>query len=166
MNPSDTNAGGWEASQLRAYLNSDGMALLPEDLQKVVAPVDKLTNNVGETQDVSSVTTTSDALWLFSYVELTGPIPAAGFVDGYEWVATVFNAEGSQYKLFREASVVWENGENPILVKSYQGSSCHWLERSALPNFSDGFLGVASDGGTNYDVYASSSHGVVPGFCL
>lgn len=166
MNPSDTNAGGWEASQLRAYLNSDGMALLPEDLQKVVAPVDKLTNNVGETQDVSSVTTTSDALWLFSYVELTGPIPAAGFVDGYEWVATVFNAEGSQYKLFREASVVWENGENPILVKSYQGSSCHWLERSALPNFSDGFLGVASDGGTNYDVYASSSHGVVPGFCI
>lgn len=166
MNPSDTNAGGWEASQLRAYLNSDGMTLLPEDLQKVVAPVDKLTNNVGETQDASSVTTTSDALWLFSYVELTGPIPAAGFVDGYEWVATVFNAEGSQYKLFREASVVWENGENPILVKSYQGSPSYWWGRSPYPSSSGDFRCVSSDGYPRDGDGASNSYGVVPGFCI
>ena len=77
MNGESTNAGGWEASQMRAYLNGDWRVQLPEDLNAVIVPVDKLTNNVGETQEASSVTTTSDSLWLLSFAELAGPIPAA-----------------------------------------------------------------------------------------
>jgi len=161
MNPSDTNAGGWEASQLRAYLNGDGMALLPEDLKKVVAPVDKLTNNVGETQDVSAVTTTSDSLWLPSFAELVGWLP-----DDASPYAPVFNAEGSQYKLYRDTSVVWENIENPILVKNYQNSPSYWWGRSPYPDDSGRFPIVGSDGYPYYSDIASSSHGVVPGFCL
>lgn len=161
MNPSDTNAGGWEASQLRGYLNSDGMNLLPEDLKGAIVPVDKLTNNVGETQDVSSVTTTSDSLWLFSLAELAGWVP-----DDVTSAAPIFNAEGSQYKLFGDANVVWENSENPILVKSLNGSSYLWWERSPYPIDSDGFQGVNSVGDPRYIDRASDSYGVVPGFCI
>ena len=161
MNAEMTNAGGWEASQMRAYLNGDGMALLPEDLKKVVAPVDKLTNNAGETQDVSAVTTTSDSLWLPSFAELVGWLPDDASSD-----APVFNAEGSQYKLYRDTNVVWENIENPILVKNYQNSPNYWWERSPYPSGSGGFLCVFSGGGPGGGGYAGSSNGVVPGFCL
>lgn len=161
MNLSDTNAGGWEASQLRAYLSSDGMALLPEDLQKVVAPVDKLTNNVGETQDVSSVTTTSDSLWLFSAAELCGSI------DWYSDPSynAVLNAEGFEYQLFRDMAVDSSNA-NDILVKNYQNSPSGWWERSPDPRYSVNFQGVYSDGDPYFYGSAGGSGGVVPGFCL
>lgn len=161
MNQTDTNAGGWEASQMRAYLNGDGMALLPEDLKKVVAPVDKLTNNVGETQDVSAVTTTSDSLWLLSAAELCGSI------DWYSDPSynAVLNAEGFEYQLFRDTAVDSSNA-NDILVKNYQNSPIFWWERSPNPYYSDIFQLVNSFGHPSNYVYASSSRGVVPGFCL
>lgn len=161
MNQTDTNAGGWEASQMRAYLNGDGMALLPEDLKKVVAPVDKLTNNVGETQDVSAVTTTSDSLWLLSAAELCGSI------DWYSDPSynAVLNAEGFEYQLFRDTAVDSSNA-NDILVKNYQNSPNYWWERSPNPSYSDNVLIVGSDGDPGNDDGASSSNGVVPGFCL
>ncbi len=161
MNQTDTNAGGWEASQMRAYLNGDGMALLPEDLKKVVAPVDKLTNNVGETQDVSAVTTTSDSLWLLSAAELCGSI------DWYSDPSynAVLNAEGFEYQLFRDTAVDSSNA-NDILVKNYQNSPLIWWERSPNPYGSAGFQRVGSGGyPSGYD-YAGISFGVVPGFCL
>ncbi|MCU7585169.1 zinc ribbon domain-containing protein [Adlercreutzia muris] len=161
MNQTDTNAGGWEASQMRAYLNGDGMALLPEDLKKVVAPVDKLTNNVGETQDVSAVTTTSDSLWLLSAAELCGSI------DWYSDPSynAVLNAEGFEYQLFRDTAVDSSNA-NDILVKNYQNSPYFWWGRSPDPGYSDGFRIVYSGGDPGYDGDASYSRGVVPGFCL
>lgn len=161
MNQTDTNAGGWEASQMRAYLNGDGMALLPEDLKKVVAPVDKLTNNVGETQDVSAATTTSDSLWLFSAAELCGSI------DWYSDPSynAVLNAEGFEYQLFRDMAVDSSNA-NDILVKNYQNSPDTRWERSPDPSYSGGFQSVSSVGDPSIDGYASCSDGVVPGFCL
>ncbi len=161
MNQTDTNAGGWEASQMRAYLNGDGMALLPEDLKKVVAPVDKLTNNVGETQDVSAATTTSDSLWLFSAAELCGSI------DWYSDPSynAVFNAEGFEYQLFRDMAVDSSNA-NDILVKNYQNSPYFWWGRSPDPGDSAYFLIVSSDGYPYYGNGAVYSRGVVPGFCL
>ncbi|NCA32989.1 DUF6273 domain-containing protein [Adlercreutzia muris] len=161
MNQTDTNAGGWEASQMRAYLNGDGMALLPEDLKKVVAPVDKLTNNVGETQDVSAVTTTSDSLWLLSAAELCGSI------DWYSDPSynAVLNAEGFEYQLFRDTAVDSSNA-NDILVKNYQNSPIFWWVRSPNPYYSVIFQIVYSDGNPYFIDHASYSYGVVPGFCL
>ncbi|WP_302384971.1 DUF6273 domain-containing protein [uncultured Adlercreutzia sp.] len=166
MNPTETNAGGWEASQMRAYLNGDWRVQLPEDLNAVIVPVDKLTNNVGETQEASSVTTTSDSLWLLSFAELAGPIPAAElWGGGYEWTADIFNAEGTRYKLFNDTDVIW-NDANSVLVKNFQGSPCGWWERSPYPNYSVGFQDVNSDGNPHYGDGAGYSYGVVPGFCI
>lgn len=166
MNGESTNAGGWEASQMRAYLNGDWRVQLPEDLNAAIVPVDKLTNNVGETQEASSVTTTSDSLWLLSFAELAGPIPAAElWGGGYEWAADIFNAEGTRYKLFNDTDVIW-NDANSVLVKNFQGSPCGWWERSPYPNYSVGFQDVNSDGNPHYGDGAGYSYGVVPGFCI
>lgn len=166
MNGESTNAGGWEASQMRAYLNGDWRVQLPEDLNAVIVPVDKLTNNVGETQEASSVTTTSDSLWLLSFAELAGPIPAAELQGGgYEWAADIFNAEGTRYKLFNDADVIW-NDANSVLVKNFQGSPYGWWGRSPGPYGSGGFQNVSSGGGPNAGYYAGGSLGVVPGFCI
>lgn len=165
MNPTETNVGGWEASQMRGYLNSNGMNLLPKDLRSVIVPVDKLTNNMGEAQDVSAVTTTSDSLWLFSLAELAGPIPADVWEGDYEYISAIFNAESSRYKLFSDMSVNW-NDANPIIAKNYQNSSIAWWERSTSSTRVDDFLCVTSEGKPFYSVNADDSGGVVPGFCI
>ena len=165
MNGESTNAGGWEASQMRAYLNGDWRVQLPEDLNAVIVPVDKLTNNVGETQEASSVTTTSDSLWLLSFAELAGPIPAAELGGGgYERAADIFNAEGTRYKLFNDTDVIW-NDANSVLVKNFQGSPYNWWERSPSPDDS-GYFWYVGSGGPYNGGGAGYSYGVVPGFCI
>lgn len=165
MNGESTNAGGWEASQMRAYLNGEWRAELPEDLNAAIVPVDKLTNNVGNTMGASCVTATSDSVWLFSYAELAGPIPAAELWEGCEWAADIFNAEGTRYKLFNDTGVIW-NDDNPILVKNFQDSSHDWWERSPYPENSVGFQIVDSGGSPDRGYIADLSSGVVPGFCI
>ena len=166
MNSSDTNAGGWEASQMRSYLNSEGLNLLPSDLKQAIVSVSKPTNNVGETQDVSSVTMTSDQLWLFSFIELAGPLDQNAYSSyGLGYVADIFNAEGSEYKLFRDMNVN-QSGFNNTLEKSSNGQSLDWWERSPYPEGSGLFGFVYSDGNPIGGTDASNFIGVCPGFCI
>lgn len=166
MNPTDTNAGGWEKSEMRSYLNSEGLNLLPSDLKQKVVSVNKLTNNVGYTQDVSSVTKTVDQLWLFSFVELAGTLDQSEFGYGHGYLADIYNDEGAEYKLFRDMNVNPTNS-NSILMKNLNGQSNCWWERSPIPYCSDYFEDVhmggspRSGGGD-----ADSSIGVCPGFCI
>lgn len=155
MNPGYNNSDGWEASQMRSWLAADGLGMLPRDLSSKIVAVDKKTNNVGETTSISSVTTTSDKLWLFSYVELTGVT-----------TDNVLAAEGSEYKLFNECSVN-PNGSNSILTKdSIDGFPFHWWERSPNSNTNNGFLSVLSDGKQSGGTLSKNKLGVVPGFCI
>ena len=163
MNSSDTNAGGWEASQMRSYLNSEGLNLLPSDLKQAIVSVNKLTNNVGQTQDVSSVTKTEDQLWLFSATELCGTI--SWFSGSYAACNDVFNAEGSEYKLFRDMGVNSE-GSNSILAKNLNGQSYPWWGRSPNLNDSNRFGNVTSGGLPIYGNNANFPFGVCPGFCI
>ena len=59
MNDDYTNAGGWKASKLRKVLNTEILALLPDDMRAAIKPrvID------GE----------SDLLWLASEMEVFGP---------------------------------------------------------------------------------------------
>lgn len=73
MNATDTNAGGWDKSELRTRLNSgDLWLLLPSELQSKVKAVKKLSNNVGggDENKNAAVTATSDKLFLLSYSEI------------------------------------------------------------------------------------------------
>lgn len=162
MNGADSNAGGWEDSRMRAWLADEGLALLPEELRSVIVPVDKLTNNVGKTQEASSVTTTSDALWLFLPVELRG----AGDWYVAESYSAVTNAEGREYQLFRDMPST-PNGYNAsVLIKTYQGDRTFWWERSPCPRYDSQFRFVADVGYPYGGFAATNEEGIVLGFCL
>ena len=47
MNPSDTTSGGWKDSQMRSWLATEGMSMLPSDLQSKIIAVDKVTLGEG-----------------------------------------------------------------------------------------------------------------------
>ena len=156
-----TNAGGWKDSQMRSWLASEGMNMLPDDLKSVLVEVDKKTNNVGETESVSSVTTTADKLWLYSLTELCGKVGEGSTHAYYD----VLNAEGTEYKLYRDMNVK-SNDKNAILVKRFEEESCVWWERSPHPNQSNQFRFVYSDGYPGIANYVEPPHDVVPGFCI
>ncbi len=166
MNSDDDNSGGWESSEMRSWLASEGMDLLPEELQDVIVAVDKLTNNVGETEDVSSVTTTSDELWLFSYVELAGEMDTSAYNEQSHYMINIYSSEGSQYQLFSDCGVTASHNPNDILVKTYQGGTCWWWQRSPDVDYSTAFKCTYFNGNPYLSYLADNSYAVIPGFCI
>lgn len=163
MNSDFHRTGGWERSEMRSWLSSNVLGTLPEDLRNEIVAVDKLTNNTPETTDISTVTTTSDRLWLYSFTELCG-MSDTYYVSAYN---DILNAEGSEYKLFRDSSVKAESS-NAILVKTFKGESYEWWERSPRPGSTDDFEfeSVLPTGNPVGNILADSALGVVPGFCI
>ncbi|MGN0286380.1 MAG: DUF6273 domain-containing protein [Atopobiaceae bacterium] len=162
MNSRDSNSGGWQDCQMRSWLASDGMSLLPDELRKDVVSVKKLTNNAGETKSASSVTATDDALWLYSRNELSGDYSdwTSDYLDEY---GGIFKAEGTTYQLFTDTG-----NDNSVRVRNYQGQTCDWWGRSPGPFYSGGFNNV-DDGNPDFYYHKSNvthSLGVVPGFCI
>lgn len=173
MNSTATCSGGWEASELRNWLASDGLALLPGDLSSSITPVSKLSNNSGIASTAESVTATTDSLWLFSASEVNGAV--AWFTDEYGVTPnfytdyTDFNeydallqAEGAQYEYFA-------NGGS--LDLAYHGTSVAWWYRTAYPYSFAGedamYFFQAKAGGYPDSVgEADQEAGVVCGFCL
>ena len=165
MNSSGRNTGGWERSDLRAWLNGDFIGLLPDDLAAVLQPTQKLTNNVGKTTSTSSVTTTVDKVWAPSLVELVG----ADQVSGVDWPAEyadadqIFNREGSQYE-YTVGSLA--SDPNDTLVMFWNGQPVSWWERSPHPGFDTYFKGVSTMGVPVEGEDPAQSLGVVACFCV
>ena len=182
MNASDTNAGGWEASALRAWLATDGRDLLPEDLSSHLVEVTKMTNNVGVTSDAASVTATADALWPFSLAEVCGPVDlfateygaevrARTYYQDYTVYDTLLTQEGTQYEYFAEAGVTDLADASGVLAQRYGGAAAAWWYRSSYPyTFGAGdeyfFYQVMESGYPSTVGYASQPVGVVVGMCL
>ncbi|MEC4184974.1 DUF6273 domain-containing protein [Adlercreutzia sp. R21] len=167
MNETNTTAGGWKESQLRAMLNSDVLSCLPDDLASVIVPVDKLTNNVGQTKEASSVTKTSDKLWLFSPVELVGPVQTGD-------LASVDNCQGSEYKLFSDMGAANAMSTSAIGTEAAalwtrydvdDWSDNYWWERSPVADSLYSFHVVGNVGPYRF-LGAEEPVGVVPGFCI
>ena len=174
MNPDQVEEGGWEASELRAWLDSEGMQMLPQDLAGAIVPVRKATNNVGITNSADSVTVTDDRLWLFSAREVCGEIGwfRDEFGGRFSYLDSVLNAEGEQYEGLEQLGVRHDTDPNHVLALTLAGQRCPWWYRSPYPlNAND-----ASDPGVFYQVMASGfpssvgqanvAAGVVVGFCL
>ena len=103
MNSTETSEGGWKASEMRTWLNSDFYKLLPSDLQSGIVEVTKKTNNTGyvESESTSVVTKTEDKLWLLSLSEVYGKLTNPRSFDP----VAIYDAEGTQYKLYYDQSV-------------------------------------------------------------
>ena len=152
VNAANTNAGGWEKSELRAKMNSGEIwNLMPSDFQSKVKAVRKLTNNVGGTDKNAAVTATSDKLFLLSYSEI---VPTSYWASSYPWTSN----EGAQYEAFKGKVTNNYNSNPAIAIGGY------WWERSVSPNYSTCFLGVGSGGDPSGNYYATTSHCVCPAF--
>ncbi len=140
MNATDTNAGGWEKSELRGRLNSgDLWSLLPSELQSKVKSVKKMTDNKGGgTAGTPSATT--DKVFLLSSTEVWGDL----------------DHDGTQYEYYKSKGVTRSN---------YSGASSsdyHWT-RSVYPSDSTLFRLIFSGGDWgNYS--ATNTYYVFPAF--
>ena len=153
MNATDTNAGGWEKSELRRRMNSGGIwNLMPAELQSKVKSVKKLTNNVGGTDKNAAVTATSDKLFLLSYSEIVETPHSAW--SGYSWIGS----EGTQYEAFKGKVT---NSSNPCIT-----TSDIWWERSANPDSNWGFLAINSSGRPTFSSGATNLQFIRPVFCF
>ena len=138
MNKQNTTKGGWAACDMRKYLNKTVFALLPDDLQAVIAPTKIVQIVDGERVE------TEDKLFLFSRTQVFG-----------KGAWSEREPEDTQLECFRrEKGRVKECGDN--------GTWFWWL-RSA--NGYNVFNYVSSSG--SYDSgSAHTSCGVALGFCL
>lgn len=163
--------GGWEDSDLRAWLNDVLLADLPEELARNIVPAGKLTNSAGAAKSADDVTLTEDALWLPSYVEIVGERPRSSFSDGFQYLADVLNAEGSQYKLFRDQAI-FPRETRQELVRSREGEPAYWWLRTASPDVSESEgMAFFNRTGPNGDPFhfataCTDRSGILVGFCI
>ena len=156
MNATDTNAGGWEKSELRQKMNSGEIwNLMPADFKSKVKPVKKLTNTVGggNANKDAAAAATSDRLFLLSYSEI---VSTSHWASSYPWTSS----EGTQYEAFR-GKVTNSDSVNACLQI---GSD--WWERSVHPSYSAYFLNVGYNGEPSYTTGATYSTCVCPAWCF
>ncbi|MBP3894621.1 MAG: zinc ribbon domain-containing protein [Atopobiaceae bacterium] len=167
INTADDITGGWEASEMRSWLNVEVFTALSEDVRTSIVDVDKHTDNVGHSTDPACVTSTVDKVWLPSMVELIGPIDWTWPSDpdnsgGYNGIT---NAEGSQYALFAAQGVQALSG-NPSLTLAGSEGNMAWWERTPSPSGTSKFRVVTAEGDPTEIASTSSENGVCIGFCL
>jgi hypothetical protein len=160
MNARWTNRGGWERSDMRAWLNSDFYNMLPGELASNIVEVRKRTNNRGRVarDDVSMVTDTTDKLWLLAMSEVYGSLSTQQI--NMPWSPKTYDAEGVQYQLYGDRGVTTINTASCI-----KGDGLRWWLRSPIANSSHSFHRVVDDGSW-VGGYATDDMDVSPGFCI
>lgn len=166
--------GGWKDCELRTWLDEDGIKLLPKELQSVISPVKKISNNVGAANSASCLSELPATLWLPAMVELCGNQPPESFTEDFHYLADIYNGEGKEYQLFRELKVS-PYSTNETMVRQWKGKDTCWWERTVSPDTSEseGTLymnRVGHDG--DVFTYATPAEKpnkrtcVIPGFCI
>ena len=143
MNSSNTNTGGYPASAMKTYVETNIYNKLPSDLKAIVAPVKKKCYTIYN--QVSSLSEENYGVWLFAAVEV--------FDNAYY---TVGIGEGTKYPIFTD---------DTSRIKKVNGSTNYWWLRSACSSNSLRFVVTSSNGVANF-IDASSELGVVVGLCV
>ena len=142
MNAKETNEGGWEASDMRKYLNEEIIKLLPDELQEVIKPTKIVQILKGKKQE------TEDKLFLLSRTQILGK-------DG--WYELI-DSNDSQIDIFKSRRERIKESDD------YEISHDWWL-RSPYDGYSKYFCMIDADGGVDCDS-ADYSWGVIPAFCI
>lgn len=143
MNKKDTNKGGWNKSEMRRHANEDILALLSDDLRKIIAP-----RTIIEIENDGTRTESVDKLWGLSTMEVSG-----------DWWSDNDNGEDKQLPYLKE-------GANRVLREAGTGAVCGWWERSPRRSGSYYFYGVYTSGLPSSNYWASSQLGVCLGFTI
>ncbi|MBQ6395127.1 MAG: hypothetical protein IJH87_02125, partial [Atopobiaceae bacterium] len=155
---------------MRNWLNSPSglFGMLPADLARNIVPAAKQTNNTGHSTSLDCVTATSDVLWIPSVVEVAGPVnwTWSSDADNSGTYNAVMNAEGTQYRIFRDAGIAAEAGNGALIVYGADGSAIRWWLRSCSVSVNNHFRLVGTDGDPSLFDDATLPLGVVFGFCM
>ncbi len=153
----DGDIADWSATSLRAWLNGEFAALVPEEVSSRIVEVAKTTTLAS---DMSAQETTSERIWLLSYSEVVGDIDSNSSRYG------IYLPEGAQYKMFADFGCVWSENSEHYAVG---GGLSRWWTRSPDPLSNNNV--IAPDNETGAPGYArnhsiSGEVGVVPAFCI
>lgn len=141
MNRDCTNTGGWKDSDARAFLNTEILALFPDDIQAAMRPTKIVQVVRGETLE------SEDKLFLLSATQVFG--------DARYCCERGFN--GSQIDIFAV--------ERNRVKECEDKGTWYWWLRSPGASDSNYFCSVGTDGTITGD-YANLSIGVAPAFCI
>ena len=158
MNTSNTNSGGWKNSYMRNSILGTSVSsysgkfigALPADLRAVLKPVQKYTNNTGNSSSQSAVTATTDYMFLLGEPEVFGSAPYANSYEANYQEQYAYYTSGNSKVKYRHDST---------------GSTAAWWERSPFASNSYLFCRVNS-GGNAGNNNAYNSYGVAPAFAV
>ena len=157
MNSTNTNVGGWPASEMRTYANNDFFNKLPEDLRNVIIKTKVVSGHGGA--DTSNFPST-DKIYLLSAHEV--------YEDGTSNQVSTYDSawdKTRQLDYYRSKGVTTSNYSSAKKTSpgSGTGIGSYWWLRATISNNLDCFRFVYSSGscGTNN---ASTTYGVSPAF--
>lgn len=143
MNSGEDNTGGYPASTMKTYVETNIYDKLPSGLKAIVAPVKKKWYTTYN--QASSLTEGNYNVWLLSEAEVIDSV-----------TQTIGNGEGSKYPIF---------SDNASRIKKVNGTANEWWLGSCSSADIFTFLLVSSDGYVNGD-YAGGFLGVAVGLCV
>ena len=150
MNASNTNAGGWDESEMRTTTMQTLLGQLPSDLQAAIKSVNKKATSGGAS---TTIKTSSDKLFLFSEVEIDGTTSS-----GYA-------SEGEQYEYWKTVKDGTVAADRVKKLSNGGGSASIWWLRSPNVSSSSTFRCISSTGLVNINI-ANGTYGVSFGFCV
>ena len=158
MNSTNTNVGGWPASEMRTYVNNDIYNALPSAIKNAIIDTTVVS---GHGYDITGETnfTSTDKLYLLSTHEVWEDVDGntSGGPDCYD---SAYN-NTRQLDYYKGLNVTTSNYSSAS-KKNGTSNSLWWL-RSAISNSTLSFISVIDNGIWNsYYPYATS--GVSPAF--
>ena len=142
MNSSESNVGGWPASEMRTYVNNDIYNALPEGLKENIIKT-KIVSGHGSTSGETNFTS-EDKIYLLSTKELYGKEGTTNIITN-----DTAEAETRQLDYYKTNGVTTASFSGAI--KNYNGSSAIWLLRSAYSINANSFFDVYYNGNMSGD---------------
>ena len=157
MNDASSNTGGWPASTIYTYVNTDIYNVLPTDLKNII--IDTTVVSGHGTGDSTNFTST-DKLYLLTNKEVYGTFPSGTGND-----ADTAKDSTRQLDYYKKLDVTNKNYEKAI--KKYQSVATSWWFRSATYYFEYLFVydtGMYHGGSWGAGSGYTNNYGVSPAF--
>ena len=148
MNADSTNAGGYEKSEMRKFLNGELFAALPVNLQTLIKPVYKISDG-GSTN--KALVTTVDSCWLASYDEV-------GLISGTNNISGQGKIYGGIFSNNKESRKKY--------ITDDTATGGWWLRTSYYSANSDSMFWRVTNTGGSYSDIAFNNFYVAFGFCI
>ena len=156
INPTGTNAGGWNVSALRTYLNDTIYEALPQELKDVIIGTYVVSGHGLNDNDNQNYILENEKLYLLSTHEVYED-GSSRQVSQYD---TAYN-NTRQLDYYNNLKVTTDNYSNAI--KKLGNVATFWWLRSSRSNNDRDFIATLDYGGWYYD-FAYSTNGVSPAF--